>query len=1572
MKVFQVACHILLLLACLCMLVTTVHTQTPPNVKYSVSTFAGGNSQLFQQRFGDGFESSMSCLSYIKDIIPTKDGSMYIADASMAAIRKIDNNGIISLVAGNYRKTIPGDGSALSVSVISPFSMVLTQDETIMYIAQGNGCIRKLDIKNGNISTLVGVCGTANFSGDGTSDLNSIRLNNPLGVELSPDETILFIADYGNNRVRQFNISSGFIETIYGGSGYQAQDVLVNGDLLYISEGQNGKVSLMNWRNRTILSPIISSPFFFDKMFKQDNNLYVNALTSIFKYDLSGGSTSQTLLPVIKASSAFFDLNGKLIVAEEQKYIYKFDLTNGTKTTIAGNCKSKIFIGYSSDNQTSVKSTTMYVGTSLIAASRTKPGVLYGLDFERYFLHKFESGYSSIIGGDGRSDDFAALSIGLPAANSSLGVLFGAIDEWNGEVYYAVPSLIMKIDKITGNYVVVVGTTSTSASGYGDGGPLSNAGFGSIADIAIYENKIYVADLGTIRLVDLSSQTISMYFNSTTFKAERLAVDPTDGCIVFYFPSNCTINKILNDGTLITLVGNGTCAIWDTSSNSVIAIQSPLTSLADFFYLSNGDLILSHSRSSIRMLKKSSGFITNIAGTFGVSGYKDGKTSLFSFRLNSLAVDRNDNSIYISDNGNLAIRKLTPYCDDGWILSGNSTDCSPDISIKFDNTITFVDSTVLIAVKYHSNLKSYLTSATYTVLFSNNGVYTNIGNPTIVSTANPMIVSYSLNSEGNFTAVLRISFGGISYSFKTAETIQVMKYENVVTESFLGSISTKDIASIASNSDTYSKASSAVSVLTMVTQALSTVQRNTSDLDQTLKVSTALNVISSQSSVTTSIVSTVSNLISTISSELNQLEVSTLKSSNAIDTTISQVLNAYSNVIVSSNYSSSSVIETLILVSSKSSDEKDSIFKTETPSFIVSVVRNLNSSSYLNDGNTTISTPSDLVREGVSVGSITYFNMEKLASLYSNATELTSNLTDASIISKVSKGSSVNIAKVVELKYILNGQFLQVSNLANPIILSLNVDSKILSSVQNNSSLVVSCKFFDETSKKWLTDGCISEISKNSSVVNCYCNHTTSFSSFIDVKVTLANEGGVIASIVIGCFLIFLTLIALVGVIVTCKKTPTKSRGIIPYFALISLLIELVFTYIIANSLSLAKNPNSMIVRQVSTMIASTFYCLSILNYLILSSRYIVFRYLYEIMAIFDEKEVDVLNEKKFKWIKLLFSSKTFSIIANLIVACVFIAFYVIFISLQQTAVISSSQYASIMAGSLFSFVLVMSLLVCVIHFFDIYMELRYVQLSTKLTLKDKKLVINPIKNYLIVNDNLAFRKEFIFFFTSIIFFIITYGLGFSLLVASNQGLSAAQIAFELLYNIMLIMSFGGLVSLVSIYELVKSKISGKHTKMKEESILEEDNQLNEILKNPTLCEIFKQFAKTEHSLENVIFWTKLAPVFESINNGNTPATTELCKHFEEWKATFIENNSPMELNISHNTKKSFHKIFESVRNNQQNDKEIKEVLSDLYCAIIMNIDDTFSRFVLSDSYESMNKKIELKENLGSTLKLKE
>jgi sugar lactone lactonase YvrE len=171
---------------------------------------------------GDGGPATSAQLGHPDDVALDGAGNVYIADTASNLVRKVDRNGNISTVAGNFERGAGffGDGGAATNAALNAPTGVALDTAGNLYIAdENNSRIRKVDLA-GIITTVAG-SNQSGYSGDG-GPATSAKLHRPIGVRADAAGN-LFIADSFSNVVRKVDLT-GTITTVAGnfamGAGY--------------------------------------------------------------------------------------------------------------------------------------------------------------------------------------------------------------------------------------------------------------------------------------------------------------------------------------------------------------------------------------------------------------------------------------------------------------------------------------------------------------------------------------------------------------------------------------------------------------------------------------------------------------------------------------------------------------------------------------------------------------------------------------------------------------------------------------------------------------------------------------------------------------------------------------------------------------------------------------------------------------------------------------------------------------------------------------------------------------------------------------------------------------------------------------------------------------------------------------------------------------------------------------------------------------------------------------------------------------------------------------------------------
>ncbi len=204
-----------------------------------ITTVAGDG--LFASR-GDQGPSTQANLAYPTDVVVDKKGNLYIADRNNSLVRKVTPLGIISTIAGTGRTHFNGDqGLATQTNLHLPFALALSPDEENLYIVdRSHFRIRKLNFQNQRIVTIAG--NEENLSKGEQVHALGATLEIPSGL-IMDKEGNLFVADQMHNKIRKIN-SSGFI-TNFAGTGKPG-----NG-----GDGGPAKKATLYWPSAMTLDP---------------------------------------------------------------------------------------------------------------------------------------------------------------------------------------------------------------------------------------------------------------------------------------------------------------------------------------------------------------------------------------------------------------------------------------------------------------------------------------------------------------------------------------------------------------------------------------------------------------------------------------------------------------------------------------------------------------------------------------------------------------------------------------------------------------------------------------------------------------------------------------------------------------------------------------------------------------------------------------------------------------------------------------------------------------------------------------------------------------------------------------------------------------------------------------------------------------------------------------------------------------------------------------------------------------------------------------------------------------------
>lgn len=312
------------------------HRVRKVNTSGIISTVAGNGSSGFG---GDGGAAITAQFNYDFLNVPLgyvkldAAGNIYIADAANRRLRKINNAGIVTTVAGNGSIGSGGDGSAATLAQLNdPNGIAIDASGNIYISDQGSGKIRKVN-STGIISTFAGT-GAYTFNGDGNAAVNT-ALYAPAGIALDASGN-MYVADMGNNRIRKIN-TSGIVSTVagsgtggYSGDGgaatsaqlFQPTDVAIDtAGNIYIADAYNSCIR------------------------KVSTSGVITTVAGTGSYGFSGDGGNATAAQLAMPNKVAVDTSGNIYIGDAYNHRIRKVNSQGIITTIAGTGTS----GYSGD-----------------------------------------------------------------------------------------------------------------------------------------------------------------------------------------------------------------------------------------------------------------------------------------------------------------------------------------------------------------------------------------------------------------------------------------------------------------------------------------------------------------------------------------------------------------------------------------------------------------------------------------------------------------------------------------------------------------------------------------------------------------------------------------------------------------------------------------------------------------------------------------------------------------------------------------------------------------------------------------------------------------------------------------------------------------------------------------------------------------------------------------------------------------------------------------------------------------------------------------------------------------------
>ena len=174
----------------------------------TISTVAGSSTQGFS---GDNGPATSAALLGPTDAVSDGAGNLYITDRGNSRIRRVNSSGTITTFAGTGAASFGGDnGPAAAAQLFQPWQLTLGKSGNLYVADWGNSRVRKIT-PAGIISTVAG--GGSGALGDGGLATSATIGGNLYGIAVDASENLYITS---NARIRKVDAATGAISTIAG------------------------------------------------------------------------------------------------------------------------------------------------------------------------------------------------------------------------------------------------------------------------------------------------------------------------------------------------------------------------------------------------------------------------------------------------------------------------------------------------------------------------------------------------------------------------------------------------------------------------------------------------------------------------------------------------------------------------------------------------------------------------------------------------------------------------------------------------------------------------------------------------------------------------------------------------------------------------------------------------------------------------------------------------------------------------------------------------------------------------------------------------------------------------------------------------------------------------------------------------------------------------------------------------------------------------------------------------------------------------------------------------------------
>jgi hypothetical protein len=623
---------------------------TPTGV---VTTLAGSGTAGFAD--GAGVEASFNEPT---GVAVDNSGNVYVADTVNNKIRKITSAGVVTTLAGSGSYAF-ADGAGADASFKSPSGVAVDSSGNVIVADRANHRIRKIT-SAGVVTTLAGSGSQGSTDNDGTYVTPSFSYPNGVAVDSHGN---VYVADTNNHKIRKIS-PEGVVMTL-AGSGSRGS---VNG---------TGTEALFDYP-RSVAVDGIGNVYVADSASQK-----IRKITSVAVVTTLAGTGENGSANGIKANASFsypsglaFDSSGYVYVADAsnhkiRKIIASIGRLSGTPTNAdvgehtvdlvvtdgTTSVAHSLTITVSNINDAPTDITLSANALAVNSAIGTLVGTLNAADID-----VGDSATFSFCGG--ASDDnfifdgVALISNVIVDNTSTQSVCITATDSGDLTVDKLLIVNISHTPEITSSAITAINqdtSYSYAPSAIDSDGDVLGWSVKSGESLPTWLSLGYGSSEAMV--TTLAGSGSNAFADGTKADASfdfprGVAVD-NSGNVIVADTHNHRIRKITATGVVTTLAGNGTAGFAD-GTGADASFNQPMGVAVD----SRGNVYVADAYNHKIRKITSAGVVTTLAGNW--QDFADGTGADASFNNpRDVAVDNRGN-VYVADNGNHRIRKITP------------------------------------------------------------------------------------------------------------------------------------------------------------------------------------------------------------------------------------------------------------------------------------------------------------------------------------------------------------------------------------------------------------------------------------------------------------------------------------------------------------------------------------------------------------------------------------------------------------------------------------------------------------------------------------------------------------------------------------------------------------------------------------------------------------------------------------------------------------------------------------------------------------------------------------------------